>query len=158
MVEEFGFADARELVKWPDGPDLILDTNVYGAGLRSSQGAFHALLRAVGKGHFFHGLTAALVLEYEAVLKRPAVVPVTFEEVDSFVDFLCQSGKRCPVFFRLRPAAADPADDLVLEAAVASESDWVVTHNPRDMADGARRYGVELVSPGEAVKRLGIGA
>jgi len=137
-------------------PTLILDTNVLVAGLRSSRGASHALLQAVGGGAFVHGLTAALVLEYEDVLKRPGIVPVRPEDVDVLIDYLCQSGKRSPVWFRLRPAASDPSDDLVLEAAVASRSDWVVTHNPRDMADGARRHGLELVPPGVALRRLGI--
>jgi predicted nucleic acid-binding protein len=137
-------------------PTLILDTNVVVAGLRSSRGAGHALLQAVGSGAFVHGLTAALVLEYEDVIKRPGIVPVSAADVEALIDFLCQSGKRSPVYFRLRPATADPGDDLVLEAAVATGSNWIVTHNPRDMTEGARRYAIEVVSPGEAVRRLGI--
>jgi predicted nucleic acid-binding protein len=109
-------------------PTLILDTNVLVAGLRSSRGASHALLQAVGRGQFAVGLTAALVLEYEDVLKRPGLVPLPPEDVDVLLDYLCSTGKRCAVRFRLRPAAADPGDDLVLEAAVATGSSWVVTH------------------------------
>jgi predicted nucleic acid-binding protein len=50
-------------------PLLILDTSVLIAALRSSSGASHALLRLVGQGHFSIGVTAALVLEYEADLE-----------------------------------------------------------------------------------------
>jgi hypothetical protein len=60
------------------------------------------------------------------------------------------------VRFRLRPAATDPGDDLVLEAAAATGSTLVVTRNPDDMRNGAGRYGLELVSPAEAVVRLGV--
>ena len=72
------------------------------------------------------------------------------------LDYLCSTGKRCAVRFRLRLAAADPGDDLVLEAAVATGSSWVVTHNTRDMAEGARRHGVELLTPAEALGRLEV--
>jgi predicted nucleic acid-binding protein len=82
-------------------PTLILDTNVLVAGLRSSRGASHALLQAVGRGQFTVGLTAVLVLEYENVLKRPGFVPLPPEDVDVLLDYLCSTGKRCPVRFRL---------------------------------------------------------
>ena len=137
-------------------PTLILDTNVLVAGLRSSRGASHTLLQAVGRGQFTVGLTAALVLEYEDVLERPGLVPLPPEDVDVLLDYLCSTGKRCSVRFRLRPATADPGDDLVLEAAVATGSSWGVTHNTRDMAEGARRHGVELLTPAEALGRLEV--
>lgn len=137
-------------------PTLILDTNVLVAGLRSSAGASHALLRAVGGGCFEIGLTTALVLEYESVLKRPGLVPMPPDEVDVLLDYLCGVGQCRPVRFQLRPAAADPGDDLVLEAAVATGSAFVVTLNARDMREGAERYGIELLAPGEALGRLGV--
>ena len=40
---------------------------------------------------------------------------------------------------------------------MATGSLWVVTHNTRDMAEGARRHGVELLTPAEALARLEVG-
>lgn len=137
-------------------PTLILDTNVLVAGLRSTTGASHALLRAVGSGCFELGLTAPLVFEYESVLKRPELVPLPPADIDVLLDYLCGAGKCRPVRFRVRPAAADPGDDLVLEAAVATGSEYVVTLNVRDMREGAGRYGIGLLTPGEAIGRLGV--
>src|SRR5690349_646294 len=117
-------------------PVIVLDTNILVAGLRSSAGASHALLRAVGGANFSLGLTAALVLEYEDVLKRPGLVPASPADVDILLDHFCQVGECRPVRYRLRPAAADPGDDLVLEAAVATGSRLVVTLNVRDMQEG----------------------
>ena len=45
---------------------------------------------------------------------------------------------------------------MVLEAAVASGAAWIVTHNVRDLAAGGARFGVEVVTPGEALRRLGV--
>jgi predicted nucleic acid-binding protein len=138
-------------------PTLVLDTSVLIAGLRSSLGASFALLELVGSDRFTIGLTAALVLEYEAVCTRsfPAL-NVTADDVKELLDYFCRVGKQAAVRFRVRPSVADPDDELVLEAAIATGSAWIVTHNIRDMAAGAARYGIEVITPGEALRRLGM--
>ena len=138
-------------------PTPILDTNVLVAGLRSSLGASHVLLLLVGRGRFTLGLTAALVLEYEAVCMRSLdALGMSAEEIAGLLDYWCLVGSKASVRFRLRPSVADPGDELVLEAAVATGSRWIVTHNVRDMQEGAARFGVEVITPGEALRRLGV--
>ena len=137
-------------------PVLTLDTNLIVSALRSSLGASYRLMELVGEGRFEIGVTAPLVLEYESVCKRlVGSTWVTSEDVDTLVDYLCLVGKRSVIHFRVRPAAADPGDELVLEAAVASGSDWIVTYNVRDLATAAARFGIEVVTPAEALRRLG---
>lgn len=46
--------------------------------------------------------------------------------------------------------------DLVLRAAVATVSEFVVTFNARDVREGVERYGIGLLTPGEALGRLGV--
>ena len=98
-----------------------------------------------------------MVLEYEATCMRslPAL-NVTAEDVKELLDYFCHVGKRAAIRFRVRPSVADPDDELVLEAAIATESEWIVTYNIRDMATGAARYGIEVITPGEALRRLGV--
>jgi len=135
---------------------LILDTSVVIAGLRSSLGASFALLEMVGSDRFTVGLTNALVLEYEATcLKSLPALNLTADDVRKLLDYYCSVGKLAAVRFQARPSVADPDDELVLEAAVATGSEWIVTHNIRDMAAGAARYGIEVITPGEALRRLG---
>ena len=138
-------------------PILILDTCVLVAGLRSSLGASHVLIGLVGSGRFTIGLTVALVLEYEAVCMRSLdSLGLTADDIAELLDYLCRVGLRAAVRFRLRPSVADPGDEMVLEAAVATGSAWIVTHNVRDMAAGAARYGIEVITPGEALRRPGV--
>lgn len=137
---------------------VVLDTNVLVAGLRWSVGASHELLRRVGTGQFEIGLTAPLVLEYEAVCTRTQAVPGrTADDVGAVIDYLCSVGHQAAVRFRVRPATTDPDDELVLEAAVATGSRWIVTHNTRDLEGGAAEYGIEVITPGEALRRLEAG-
>ena len=56
--------------------------------------------------------------------------------------------------FRWRPQLADPGDEMVLEAAVGGRADALVTHNVRDFATAARRFGLEVARPGELVRRI----
>jgi predicted nucleic acid-binding protein len=138
-------------------PTLILDTSVLIAGLRSSLGASFVLLDLVGAGRFTIGLTAALVLEYEATcMKSLPALNLTADDVKELLDYFCHVGKRAAIRFQVRPSVADPDDELVLEAAIATGSEWIVTHNIRDMAAGAARYGIEVITPGEALRRLGV--
>jgi predicted nucleic acid-binding protein len=138
-------------------PTVILDTSVLIAGLRSSLGASFALLDLVGSKRFTIGLTAALVLEYEATCtKSLPALNLTADDFKELLDYLCRMGKLAPIRFRVRPAVADPDDDLVLEAAIATGSECIVTHNIRDMAAGAARYGIEVITPGEALRRLEV--
>lgn len=137
-------------------PTLILDTCVLVAGLRSSLGASHALLQLVGSDRFTVGITNSVVLEYESVCKR---LSETFgysgADIDRIIDYWCQVGRCAAVRFRVRPAWHDPNDDMILEAAIATGSQWIVTHNVGDLAAGAARFGIEVLTPGEALRRLG---
>lgn len=138
-------------------PSLILDTSVLISGLRSSLGGSFALLELVGSGRFTIGLTAALVLEYEATcMKSLPALNLTADDLKELMDYFCQVGKLAAIRFQVRPSVADPDDELVLEAAIAAGCEWIVTHNIRDMAAGAARYGIEVITPGEALRRLGV--
>ncbi|HEX3152621.1 MAG TPA: PIN domain-containing protein [Gemmataceae bacterium] len=134
---------------------LVLDTSVLIAGLRSSLGASHSLLEMVGQTSFEIGLTTALVLEYESVCMRSLdAIGLTADDVSQMLDYLCQVGRRSAIRFRARPSLPDPGDELVLEAAVASRAEWIVTNNIRHFADGAARFGIEVLTPKDAWGRL----
>ena len=53
----------------------ILDTSVLVSGLRSKQGASFQILQAIRRGEIRIAISVALVLEFEAVLLRPGLVP-----------------------------------------------------------------------------------
>jgi predicted nucleic acid-binding protein len=62
---------------------IVLDTNVLVAAMRSKQGASYRLLSLLGDGRWRPNVTVAVVLEYEAVLKRDCLqFGLTEEDVD----------------------------------------------------------------------------
>lgn len=139
-----------------DPVQVVLDTNVLVAGLRSQRGASFRLLSLVGADHRFGiNLSVPLVLEYESALKRPGTVPaLTADEIDSVLDYLCSVGHHREIYFLWRPVLRDPKDDMVLEVAVEASCEFVVTHNLRDFR-GIERYGVRPLSPSEFLREIG---
>lgn len=132
---------------------LILDTNVLVAGLRSKRGAAYQLIRLFDEGRFRLKISVALALEYEDVLKRPGLLPgISEQQADDFVDYLLFAGDLEPSVPRLRPSLRDPDDERILELEVQCGA-TIVTHNKKDF-EGAARFGVEVKTPSEILKIL----
>lgn len=95
-------------------------------------------------------LTVALYTEWQAVLTRPEHLPpgATAESVVAFLRYLASLAHLQEVHFLWRPFLRDPDDDMVLECAVASSSQYIVTHNIKDFRR-APELKVQAVTPGE---------
>ena len=134
---------------------VVLDTNVLVAALRSKRGASHLLLTHIGSSNWRPNLTVALALEYEAVLKRESQpFGLTESQIDDVIDGICSRSGLHRQYFLWRPVAADPDDDLVLEAAIASKSDFIVTYNKRDFG-ASLEFGIECLTPKELLILVG---
>jgi len=128
---------------------VVIDTNVLVAGLLSNLGASHRLLRLVGDHRWRINVSVPLILEYEQTLKRvcPAAT-LSGSDIDALMHFLCANANLRLIFFLWRPLLPDPKDEFVLELAVESRADFLVTFNTRDFV-GAERFGIRVVSPRE---------
>lgn len=135
--------------------NIVLDTCILVAALRSNQGASHQLLRHLGSGRFDIALSVPLLLEYEAVLKRKGIgINLGERGIDSLLDYLCSVGKAHDIHFMWRPVLKDPSDEFVLELAVKAHCQYIVTHNVKDFA-GAEKFGLVVMRPGDFLQQLG---
>ena len=133
--------------------EVVLDTNVLVAGLRSRRGAAFQIIRLIGEGALRPHISVALALEYEEVLKRANLVPgLTEGEIDEFLDFLFQSSNLVPSVRPNRPSLPDPDDDMVLDLA-AQRGAAILTYNIRDFDEASLR-GVVVVTPAEFLEFL----
>ena len=74
-------------------PQVVIDTNVIVAGLRSRRGSAFRLLALIDTGLFDMRLSLPLVLEYTEVLLRELPnLYLSREEVDDLIDFYCAVG------------------------------------------------------------------
>lgn len=114
---------------------VTLDTNVLLAGLISSNGASHFILRLILDEKIHVALSNQLLLEYDDVLKRAeieALHGLSTREIDDIIDLLLGLARKYSIYFRLRPNLSDEGDNLVFECAFTSNSDYLVTSNVRD--------------------------
>ena len=126
---------------------IVVDTNVFVSALRSRRGASYRLLMLFGRSEFEINISVPLLLEYEDVAKRIArEVGLTHADIDDIFDYVCSVSRRRKVHFLWRPFLKDPQDDHVLELAVESGSDFIVTHNVRDFS-GVDQFGIRVVTP-----------
>jgi len=136
-------------------PRIVLDTSVLIAGLKSRKGASFQLLKLVGRRLFETCVSVPLVLEYESAAKRMSrSAGLRPADIDDILDYLCRVSDHRRIHFLWRPMLRDPNDDMVLELAVESECDFIVTHNIRDF-EGADRFGIRVEAPRAFLRRIG---
>jgi len=133
---------------------IVLDSNVVYAALRSKHGASYRLLSLLDSNKFEINLSVPLVIEYEDVLKRKQG-SLTFSEarIDQFLDYLCTVSNWHEVFFLWRPILNDPEDDMILELAVRAGCQYIVTYNKRDF-EGVDQFGIELATAKEFLQTI----
>jgi putative PIN family toxin of toxin-antitoxin system len=136
-------------------PQVVLDTNVVIAALRSRRGASHRLLRLIDSGKFEINVSVPLVLEYEAAAKGILhQTTLDVKDIADIIDYLCAVANRQNVYYLWRPFSRDPKDDMVLELAVAAGCMAIVTFNQRDFR-GAESFGIRVLTPQEFLREIG---
>jgi putative PIN family toxin of toxin-antitoxin system len=136
---------------------LVLDTDVLVAAIRSPGGASATLVRAIRRGQGTLLLSSPLLFEYEAVCQAAehrAASCLSVGEIDRLLDALVFLAEPVTTYFRWRPQVRDPDDEMVLEAAVNGRAQALVTFNRRDYGGAPARFGVDILSPGDALRRI----
>jgi len=132
----------------------VIDTNVLIAAMRSRLGASHAILLAIHDRRVTPVLSVPLLMEYEEVARRPDVLPhLRPEQIDAILNQVCDRALEQKIHFNWRPRLPDPDDDMLLELAVASRADYIVTNNVRDLAP-ATDYGIQVLEPRDFARIL----
>ena len=136
-------------------PRVVLDTNVLVSALRSRKGASFEVISLIGRDLFQLSISVPLVLEYESAAKRVSkIVGLKYDDIGDIVDYICKVAEHRDIYYLWRPFLKDPKDDMVLEVAVESESEFIVTHNIRDFV-GIEQFGLEAITPKQLLERIG---
>jgi len=136
-------------------PSIVIDTCVLISALRSKNGASVKLVSLVDSQKFSFSLSVPLVLEYESTAKRIArSLGLTHADIEDIIDYLCTIGKHRKVHYLWRPNLKDPGDDFVLELAVESECQYIVTFNIKDFSK-ANNFNVAVITPQELLRKIG---
>ena len=140
-----------------DMHEIVFDTSVLVAALRSRQGASNQLLVRVAEETLVPCVSTALFLEYEDVLNRTeflAATGFTVRDVNRFLSGFAAACRPIEIHFRWRPQLTDPKDEFVLEAAVNAGRVPLVTHNTRDFVIATQRFNLQVFTPGQFLRKI----
>ena len=135
---------------------VVIDTNVFVAGMRSSGGASRLLLRLALSGRLQPLFGNALWSEYQDVLGRPVWGDATTSvERQQVLSALASQGRWVTVYYGWRPNLADEGDNHLIELALAGGAMAIVTHNLRDLRHGELHLGnLRVMTPAQCVEEF----
>lgn len=134
---------------------VVIDTNVLVAALKSNQGASYKLINLIPSRKFEVYISVPLLLEYESIAKRyQDQTNLTEQEIDDIIDLICGLANEQEIFYLWRPHLKDPKDDMVLELAVAGGCGHIITFNLKDFVNIAV-FGIQAVRPKEFLQLIG---
>jgi len=136
---------------------VVLDTDAIVAAMRSPSGASAAIIRKARRGKVALLLSVPLAMEHEAVCVRPEhqlAAGLSEQEVRIFVDAVIAIAEPVKIHYLWRPQLRDPSDEMVLETAVNGRANLLITFNVRDYGTAPARFGIEVMTPREAVERI----
>ncbi|TSA30727.1 MAG: putative toxin-antitoxin system toxin component, PIN family [Ignavibacteriales bacterium] len=134
---------------------IVIDTNVIVSALKSRNGYSFKLLSIIDDVRFHMSISVPLILEYEDAIKREkSKIGLDHSDIEAILDYICYIGKKREIYYLWRPYLKDPKDDMILELAVESESDNIITFNKNDF-EGIDRFGINALTPKEFFRIIG---
>jgi len=132
---------------------ITIDTNVLFQAFHSRNGASHQIIRLVREGALVAALSVPVFQEYREVLSRDenlTQLGLDIHEVDVVMQFIATVGKPTNVAYSWRPNLRDEEDNMFIELARASGSNYLITSNTRDFRIDAdlNNDDVRIVTPG----------
>jgi len=132
--------------------NILLDTNVLVAALRSQRGASYLLLKMIDDKRIQLHVSTPLIKEYEDVLSRSKHA-LDETEVETVLDYLVLVAKVHKIYYLWRPILKDIKDDMVLELAVKANS-MIITYNKGDFKE-SEQFNIPVLNPKEFLNMLG---
>jgi len=134
---------------------VVIDTNVFVAGLRSGGGASRAVLRQALGGNLQPLFGNALWMEYQDLLGRPIWGDnTTADERHEVLAALARRGRWVTVYYGWRPNLPDEGDNHLIELALGGGAAAIVSHNLRDLQGGTLRLGkLRVLTPVQCLEQ-----
>ena len=134
---------------------VVIDTSVVVTALRSRSGPGNEVMRRVATGKLRPLATPPLFLEYEDVLKRPEqrlAHGLSIAQIDDFLSELAALIEPVEIHFQWRPQLRDPADEMVLEAAINGWAEAIVTYNVSDFVGIGEWFRIPVLRPADILR------
>ncbi|MFP4430478.1 MAG: putative toxin-antitoxin system toxin component, PIN family [Spirochaetaceae bacterium] len=136
---------------------VTTDTSVLFQAFHSRRGASYQILQMVRFGEITMAVSLPVFQEYRDLFSREAVQEqLELQPGDSEVllQFIATIARPTSIHYAWRPNLRDENDDMIMELALASGSQYLITRNTRDFVvdTDLSNEEVTVVTPGEFIR------
>ena len=136
---------------------VVIDTSVWISALITKDSSARDLLCLVFHKKVFPQMSEALFYEYEAVMKRRKIqelTPLSEEEQKRLFYAYLSTCKWNEIYYMWRPNLKDEDDNFVVELAVASGAEYIITYNTKDFQKSELIFRHIIITPEEFIKEF----
>ncbi len=136
---------------------IVIDTSVWISALITKESKAREVLRLVFKKKLSPQMGEALFKEYESVMKRVKIQKLTPLSKDEQIELLNAYLSRCrwnDIYYTWRPNLKDEDDNFLVELAVASGAEVIITYNIKDFADAELIFKQKILTPEDFIKEI----
>ena len=135
---------------------ITLDTNIIFSSLYNSSGASHQIFKLIIDEKLQIAISTSVYFEYYDVLTRAEKlkkINLTIKEVEDVLDLIALLAKKYSIYFLLRPNLSDEKDNMFVECAFVSNSQYLITSNIKDFKQAELKgFSFQIVTPGDFLK------
>jgi len=136
---------------------VVIDTSVWISALITKDSKARELLRLVFQEKLFPQMSESLFLEYESVMKRKKIqkqTPLTLNEQNELFEAYLSSCKWNDIYYTWRPNLNDEDDNFVVELAVASGAEIILTYNIKDFKNTELLFAHKVMTPDDLIEEI----
>ena len=136
---------------------VVIDTSVWISALIKKESSARELLRLVLNDKISPQMSESLFYEYEAVIKRKKIqkfTPLTAEEQEQLFYAYFSTCTWNEIYYMWRPNLKDEDDNFVVELAVASGVEYIITYNTKDFKPSELTFRHQIITPEQFIKEF----
>ena len=134
---------------------VVIDTSVWISALITKNSDARKVLRLVFEKKLLPQMSEALFYEYEDVMKRTKIqnlTPLNKKEQITLLNAYMSTCRWNEIYYMWRPNLKDEDDNFVLELAVASGAEAIITYNIKDFSNAELCFSHTITTPEKFIK------
>ena len=136
---------------------IVIDTSVWISALITKESQARELLRWIFHAKLFPQMSEALFREYEEVMQRKKIqslTPLSLTEQNELFEAYLSKCKWNEIYYMCRPNLRDENDNFVVELAVASGAEAIITYNVKDFKNAELIFKHKIMTPEDFIKEI----
>lgn len=135
---------------------VVIDTNIFISAILSQNGFAVEVIKKALQKEIKPQIGAKLFLEYEDVLSREDIKQkskLSIVEIEDLLNALISVSKYSDIFYLWRPNLQDEKDNHIVELAVATNAEFIITNNIKDFDNKELNFNFKVLNAKDFIQR-----